>query len=99
MLHRPMKSDRSELSTLLERFGAPRDGVIALDAPSGPEQIRYLDLLRSTLPQDARPAAVVEVRGRPILFVARGYRPLRLPPLRRALALRADGAFLGIVEP
>lgn len=94
-----MKSDRSELSTLLERFGAPRDGVVALDAPSGPEQIRYLDLLRSTLPEDARPAAVVEVRGRPVLFVARGDRPLRLPPLRRALALRADGAFLGIVEP
>lgn len=99
MLHRPMKSDRSDLSTLLARFGAPRDGVVALDAPSGPEQIRYLDLLRSDLPEDARPAAVVELHGRPILFVARGDRPLRLPPLRRALALRADGAFLGIVEP
>lgn len=94
-----MKSDRSDLSTLLERFGAPRDGVVALDAPSGPEQIRYLDLLRSALPDDARPAAVVELRGRPVLFVARGDRPLNLPPLRRALALRADGAFLGIVEP
>ena len=94
-----MKSDRADLATLLERFGAPRDGVVALDASPGPEHIRYLDLLRSALPDDARPAAVVELRGRPVIFVARGDRPLRLPPLRRALALRADGAFLGIVEP
>ena len=99
MLRRPMKNDRSDLFTILERYGAPRNSVVALDAPSGPEQIRYLDLLRSALPEEARPAAVVESRGRPVLFVAHGDRPLRLPPLRRALALRADGAFLGIVEP
>lgn len=99
MQQRAMKSDRTDLPDLLERFGAPRDGVVSLEGASRPEQIRYLDLLRSAMPDEARPAAVVELRGRPILFVARGDRPLTLPPLRRALVLRADGAFLGILEP
>lgn len=63
-----------------------------------PAHLRYLDLFGASLESDVRPDAVVELHGLPVLYVARS-RGVNFSPLRRAIALRGDGSFLGIVEP
>jgi hypothetical protein len=88
-----------ELTALLAPYGAPADAVVAFRDDARPEHLRYLDLTSPLLEDNARPDGVVEIQGRPVLFVVRDRPQLALPPLRRALALREDGSFLGIIEP
>lgn len=86
------------LTAQLEPYGAPPEAVVTL-TDSSPDQIRYLDLLSRPGLTASRPVAVVEMQGRPVMYVAERSDALELGPLRRALALRADGSFLGIIEP
>jgi hypothetical protein len=86
------------LTAQLEPYGAPPEAVVTL-TDSSPDQIRYLDLLSRPGATAPRPDAVVEMQGRPVMYVAARSDTLELGPLRRALALRADGSFLGIIEP
>ncbi|MEO8381681.1 MAG: hypothetical protein ABI779_18615 [Acidobacteriota bacterium] len=86
------------LTAQLEPYGAPPEAVVTL-TESSPDQIRYLDLLSRPGTTAPRPSAVVEMQGRPVMYVAERTDALELGPLRRALALRADGSFLGVIEP
>jgi N-6 DNA Methylase len=91
-------SERSNLSALLERYGAPPSAVITFEDTPTPAHLRYLDLFSASLQSEVRPDAVVELHGSPVLYVARS-RSVNFAPLRRAIALRGDGSFLGIIEP
>lgn len=92
-----MATDTTAIGGELRAFGAPQGSVVSLEGAPRPEHVPYLDLLRHDTVD--RPEAVVEMQGRPVLFVARSKPGIRLPQLRRAIALRADGSFLGVVEP
>lgn len=89
-----------ELATLLEPFGVAADAIVPLDTPLGPEHIAHLDLHPQGTPSrfPVHVDAVVEMSGRPVLYVKRGH-AADAAPLAGLLAQRGAADYLAFVEP
>jgi hypothetical protein len=89
-----------DLVALLEPFGVEADAIVPLDTPLGPEHIAHLDLHPEGTPSrfPARIDAVVEMSGRPVLYVKRG-RAENAVELVGLLAQRGAADYLAFVEP
>lgn len=91
-----------DLRAELHAFGARADDVVLLDGRASDVAIRYSDLLRAS--DGVRPDAVVEVRGRPVLYVVDIFKKgaptqVMLRRLLRALAFRAEADHVALLEP
>lgn len=90
----------NDLARMLEPFGVAADAIVALDAPLGPEHIAHLDLHPHGTHSrfEVRVDAVVEMRGRPILYVKRGP-PTGTADLLPLLAQRGAADYIAFAEP
>lgn len=97
-----MTSKPLDLRAELHAFGARAADVVVLDEQRSETGIRYLDLMRVG-GDVVRPQAVIEVRGRPTLYVVDGSRgpisELAIKRLLRVLAFRADADHAALLEP
>jgi len=86
---------------MLEPFGVTADALVLLDGPLGPDHIAYLDLHPEGTHSrvEARIDAVIEMQGRPILYVKRGPPPRDAADLLHLLTQRGAADYIAFVAP
>jgi hypothetical protein len=95
-----MAASRSDITRLLEPFGAPAESVIALDGELGPQHLPHLDLRPRSGSAAPLVDAVVEMQRRPVLYVVRGPKSTdEIQRLCHRLAQRGAADHLGIIKP
>lgn len=88
----------TETLEILQAWGMPKDAWIGLE--SGPAAVKYSDLAFGRRGEAALVDGVVEVDGRPLLYVrTRSTSEVELARLYRDIAVRSDGAFIAVHLP
>lgn len=95
----------SAIREFIDKNLMPEDACVFLDEVASYRNIRYLDLLHTTI-NPVLPDAVVEVGGQPLMYLIRqdflgtqAETKCDLAETIRTLACRADARFLGVVTP
>jgi type I restriction-modification system DNA methylase subunit len=80
-------------------YGVSGEMIVSFQEPQAPSHLPYIDLLADD--ESNLPDAVIEVHGRPAMYLIRGekFNYQNLPFIQDTLACRADARYLGIVEP
>lgn len=86
---------------MLRPYGVPPEAVVTLNGPLDDRHIAHLDLHRNTMSvsRAVEIDAVVEMNGRPVLYVRRGPPPLDSDRQTSRLAQRGTADYVAFVEP
>ena len=92
-----MTGRERDMISSVERFGAPRQGIVSLHGRPKPRHLDHLDLMR--VDQSPLVDAVVEMAGRVVLYVVRGPTPSsEIRRLQHILTERGAADHLAILD-
>jgi N-6 DNA Methylase len=95
-----MTEGHADIVAQLRPYGVTPDAVVALAGDVRPEHLDHLDLMPGAAPLPVPVDAVVEMAGRPVLYVVRGpLAPNEQERLRHVLHQRGAADHLGVLEP